>query len=344
MFCQSCQIFRCTHVEAAVQDFKKRNKSIVDTTSQRPDEGSSGKQKVDSVFIDQEACSSSNQQSLLSSIDESVQNGDHNDLNCSIKDQDAADRAENGTVPPPTVVVDCSSEKLKLKQVSDNQEPCCSSNQQLVVSSSDEPDQNIHNDPRSSTEFSGNEDPQSSPEAITHKGINQQQEQIQEHEQERVTVVGVEHSSGKQKIEQLSADNESGNRFTQLLLVDPMNELDQNNDCTEHRNSSEENQQEYIRIDQQQEHEQNQRRSQDAGKQQENVTVDELEHSSAKQKTEELSDKNETGNRFAHLLLVNPRYELERNNDHNEDRSSSELSYHDEPESSPEATVHDRVK
>ncbi|KAM0052143.1 hypothetical protein Hdeb2414_s0007g00244811 [Helianthus debilis subsp. tardiflorus] len=43
-----------------------RNKSTVDTTSQRSDEGSSGKQKVDNVFIDQEACSNLNQQSLIS--------------------------------------------------------------------------------------------------------------------------------------------------------------------------------------------------------------------------------------------------------------------------------------
>ncbi|KAJ0705359.1 putative zinc-ribbon domain, plant, protein enhanced disease resistance 4 [Helianthus annuus] len=295
-------VYTCGGCGARLQA-KKRNKSTVDTTSQRPDEGSSGKQKVDSVFIDQEASSSSNQQSLISSIDESVQNSDHNG---SMKDQDAANTAENGTV-------------IQLK----------------MVSSSDEPDQNIHNDPRSSTEFSGHEDPQSSPEATSHKGIDQEQEQSQSDYQD--TVVGLEHSSAKQKTEQLSADN---------------------NDCNVNRSSSELSYHEkpesspeaaaHSRIDQQQEQEQeqeqNQSRYQDAGKQQENVTVAGLGHSSGKQKTEQLSDENELRNRFAHLLLVNPRNELDRNNDRNEGSSSSELSYHDDPVSSPEATAHNRVK
>ncbi|KAJ0856013.1 putative protein enhanced disease resistance 4 [Helianthus annuus] len=171
-------VYTCGGCGARLQA-KKRNKSTVNTTSQRPDEGSSGKQKVDSVFIDQDASSSSNQQSLISSIDESVQNSDHNG---SMKDQDAANTAENGT-------------SIQLK----------------MVSSSDEPDQNIHNDPRSSTEFSGHEDPQSSPEATSHKGIDQEQEQEQSQSDYRDSGVGLEHSSAKQKTEQLSADNNDCN-------------------------------------------------------------------------------------------------------------------------------------
>ncbi|KAK1409263.1 hypothetical protein QVD17_35789 [Tagetes erecta] len=259
---------------------KKRNNSAVDTTSQRLDNDSSGKRKVDRVIDDQEAGSS--QQLVLRSTDESYQNSDHNDLHSSNKDQDAANRAENGTgeagsssnqqfvlhstdasdqnsdlnnlhslnkdqdaanrvengtVKAPTSgVEEHSSQNLKMKQLSDDQEPCCSSNQQSPVNSTDEPDQNIHNDPRSSTDFSGHEDPDSSPEATAHNSIDQEQEQKQKQDQnnhqENVAAVG------KQKIKQLSDDNETDSSMTQLL-VNSTNELDQNNDQNEQHTSSE---------------------------------------------------------------------------------------------------------
>ncbi|KAI7749319.1 hypothetical protein M8C21_023654 [Ambrosia artemisiifolia] len=260
---QGVPVYACGGCGAKLQA-KKRNNSTVDTKSQGPDGDSSGKRKLDQVVVDQEACSSSSQQPLLSSTDEADRKSDHNDLHGSNKDEDAAKRAENDTLDVPSSAVDeCSSENLKTKQVSDNQ--------QLVISSSDEPepDQNIHNDRRSSTEFSGHEDPQSSPEATTHKGIDQQQEQEQEQEQGHY---------------------------------------------------------------------------QDAGKQQENVAVVGLEHSSGKQKTEQVSDDKEIGNRFAHLFLVNPMNEINRNNGRNEHHSSSEISYHDDRESSPETTLHNSVE
>ncbi|KAI3800039.1 hypothetical protein L1987_35346 [Smallanthus sonchifolius] len=394
---------------------KKRNNSAVDTTSQRPGDDSLGKQKAGQVFVDQEAassshqqsmlnstnesdqnsdhndqdatkmaengkvdapasvveecsseklkikqfsdnqepcCSSSNQQSMHNSTDESDQNSDHNDIRSSNKDQDAAKIPENGTVDaPPSVVEEHSSEKLKIKQLSDYQEPCGSSNQQSLVNSSNEPDQNIRNDPRSSTEFSGHEDPESSPEATSHNIIDQErkQQQDQSHYQENGT------ATAKQKIEQLSDDTETGSSLTHLLLVNSMNELDRNNDLNEHLSSSElsyhddpESSPEATAhniIDQEQEQEQNQKHDQSHyQKQQENVTVIGLEHSSGKQKIEQLFDDTETGSSFRQLLLVNSMNELDRINDLNEHLSSSELSYHEDPEPWTEDTIHNRGK
>ncbi|KAF5773126.1 hypothetical protein HanXRQr2_Chr13g0585191 [Helianthus annuus] len=69
----------------SVYKSKKRNKSNVDTTPQRLDEGSSGKQ-VENVLLIKKLARTQNQQSLINSIDVSVQNSDHNDLNASNKD------------------------------------------------------------------------------------------------------------------------------------------------------------------------------------------------------------------------------------------------------------------
>lgn len=177
-----------------------------------------------------EAGSGSNQQFVLHSTDASDQNSDH-------KDQDAFNRAENGTVDaPPSVDEKNSSEKLKMKQILDDQDPCCSSNQQSLVNSIDEPDQHIHNDPRSSTEISSHEDPESSPEATAHNSIYHEQEQDQIHHQENIAAVE------KQKTEPLSDDNETVSSTPKQLLVNSMTEQlsdDQNNDRNDHHSSSE---------------------------------------------------------------------------------------------------------
>ncbi|XP_076894130.1 uncharacterized protein LOC143546322 [Bidens hawaiensis] len=154
-------VYKCGGCNATLQA-KKRNNSTVNTTSHKPDDDSSGKSKVDQVFSDQipEAGSSSNQRLLVKSTDESDQN----------RDYDAANIAKNGSIDAP---------KQKLKQVYDDHEASNSSSliQQSVVNSIDEPHRIVHNDPRSSTELSGNEDPESSPEATGHIRIDQELKQ-----------------------------------------------------------------------------------------------------------------------------------------------------------------------
>ncbi|XP_076948481.1 uncharacterized protein LOC143620739 isoform X1 [Bidens hawaiensis] len=208
---------------------KKRISSTVDTTSQRPEspgKDSSENPKLDRVFGDQEAGSSLNQ-------------------------QDAAKKA----------VKEYSTETLNIKQLCNDQEPCSSSNQQPAVTSSDEhePDQIMHNEPRSSTEFSGHEDPESSPEATPHNIIEQEQEKYQN---ENITVVGLEHPSSKQQFKQLSDNNET--------------DTESSPDATPHNI-----------IKQEHEHEQEQYQN-------ENITVVQLEDPSSKQQFEQLLDNNET--------------------------------------------------
>ncbi|KAK9060999.1 hypothetical protein SSX86_018179 [Deinandra increscens subsp. villosa] len=158
---------------------KKRNNSKVDTTSQT------------FVFsVDQEAGSSSNQQSDQNSDATNI------DLHSSNKDQDAAKRAENGTVDGPrSAVEEYSYENLKMKQL-------CADNQPSLVNPNDEPDQN--------SEFSGDED-----------AGNQQED------------VGFENSLGKQKIEQLSDDNRTGSSLAELQKL--AKELNHSNDPNVHR-------------------------------------------------------------------------------------------------------------
>ncbi|KAI3793141.1 hypothetical protein L1987_35756 [Smallanthus sonchifolius] len=300
---------------------KKRNNSAVDTTSQRLRDDSLGKQKAGQVFVDQEAASSSHQQSMLNSTNESDQNSDHND-------QDAAKIAENGTDDAPaSVVEECLSEKLKIKQLSDNQEPCCSSNQQSVHNSTDESDQNSdHNDLH---------------------GSNKDQDAAKIPENGTVVAppsVVEEHSSEILKIKQLSDYQEPCCSSNQQSLVNSSNEPDQNirNDP---RNSTELSGREdpesspeataHNIIDREQQEEQKQK--QDQSHHQENGTA------TGKQEIEQLSDDTETSSSLTHLLLVNSMNELDRNNDLNEHLSSSELSYHDDPESSPEAAAHNII-
>ncbi|KAJ0909567.1 putative zinc-ribbon domain, plant, protein enhanced disease resistance 4 [Helianthus annuus] len=200
-------VYKCGGCGATLQGSKKRNNSTVDSTSHRPDNNSSGKQKVDQDFGDQiqEAGSSSNQQlQLNNSNDESDQSSDH----------DAANVAKNASIDAP------SSSKQKQKQLSDDHEASISSSlhKHSPVNSTDEPRRNV-NDPRSSTELSGHEDPESSPEATGHTRIDQPQEQTHN-----------DHSSGEQKTEQLS---------NQKLTVNSTNDLDQNNDHHKPHNSSE---------------------------------------------------------------------------------------------------------
>ncbi|XP_076884024.1 uncharacterized protein LOC143533021 [Bidens hawaiensis] len=183
-------VYKCGGCNATLQA-KKRNNSTVSTTSHKPDDDSPGKSKVDQVFGDriQEAGSSSNQQLLVNSIDESDQNSDH----------DAANIAKNGSIDAP---------KQKLKQLSDNHEASNSSslNQPSVFSSIEEPHRIVHNDPRSSTELSGNEDPESSPEATGHIRIDQELKQNTKPD--------------NTDREQLSDNKETCSSFNQQLIVD----------------------------------------------------------------------------------------------------------------------------
>ncbi|KAD7480303.1 hypothetical protein E3N88_03439 [Mikania micrantha] len=349
-------LYECGGCGAKLQA-KKRNSGTVDHKSQRLDEDSSGKQKVDRVFVDQESGSSSNQQSLLNFTNESDQNSDHNDLHSPNKEKDAAKRAENDTVDaPPSVVEDCSFEKLETKFLSDDQGPCCSLDQQSLVNSSVEPDQIVHSDPRSSTEFSGHEDPESSPEATARSRKDQEQEQNQKLDQSHYQQflnystdekdqssdyndlrspnkdqdVAKRAENGTVDAPPSVVENHSFENFNMKLLSD-----DQERCCSSNQqppvNSSDET---YQNIH-------NDPRScstEFSG--QENVKLVGHEHSSGKQKINQLSGDNETDSGLTHLLLVNSRNDLDRNNDH---RSSSELSYHDDTESSPEATVHTRL-
>ncbi|KAK9077985.1 hypothetical protein SSX86_002042 [Deinandra increscens subsp. villosa] len=204
-------VYKCGGCGATLQA-KKRNKSTVATTSQRlDDDDSSGKQKADRVFGDHEAGSSSNQQPLLDSADES-------DQNSSNKDQDAANKATYDSVDALTRgVKDYSYGKQKMKQLSNDHEASSSSNRQSRVN-------NIHNDPRSSTELSGHEDPESSPEATGHNRIDQEQEQNKKRDQDHY------HDAGKKQenttvdpINQHSDDNETCSSLNQQLMANSVN-------------------------------------------------------------------------------------------------------------------------
>ncbi|KAI3808962.1 hypothetical protein L1987_24925 [Smallanthus sonchifolius] len=236
-------VYKCGGCGTTLQAKKRNNSSTVDTPSPRPDDDSSGKRKVDQVFGDQEAGSSSKQQLLPNVTDESDQNSDHDDLHRLNKDQVAANKAKNDSLDAPSRgVEEYSSGKQKIKQLFDDHEASSSSNQQPLVHS-------IRNDPCSSTELSGHEDPESSPEATGHNRIHQEQEQNlkqdQDHyqdaavKQENTTVdatsVGIEHSSGKQKIKikQFSDDNETSYSLDHQLVVNSINDLDQNSDHNE---------------------------------------------------------------------------------------------------------------
>ncbi|XP_076916737.1 uncharacterized protein LOC143576558 [Bidens hawaiensis] len=250
-------VYACGGCGAKLQA-KKRINSTVDTTSQNPDEHE--KLKLDRAFGDHEASSSSNKQCVLNSTNKSDQKDDYNDLLSSNKDQEATKDAVN----------EYSSETLKIKQLSNDQEPCSSSNQRVVNSSDEhEPDQIIHNEPRSSTEFSGHEDPESSPEATPHNIIEQEHEHGQAHYQnENIKVLGLEHSSSKEQSEQLSDNNET--------------DTESSPNATPHNIIKQEHEQEH-------EHEQEQEQYQN-----ENITVVQLEDPSSKQQFEQLSDNNET--------------------------------------------------
>lgn len=206
----------------------------LDTTSQRLEENSSGKRKMEQLSDDQEASSSSYQQLVVNPIDEPDRNSDHNDLHISNKDQDAVKKKEKCVMDSPSdAVKETSSGRWKMKQLSSDQEACSGSNQpspdNLIVGT----DRNLErNDPRSSTELSGHEDPESSPEAEAHSRI------VQEQEKENVTVE-LEHSSDKQIMEQLSDDHETGNILVQQSLVKLTNEPDENSDHIEPHNSYE---------------------------------------------------------------------------------------------------------
>ncbi|XP_071705789.1 uncharacterized protein [Rutidosis leptorrhynchoides] len=185
---------------------KKRRNDIVDTTSQKPEDDSSGKQIMKQLSNDHEASSSSNNQQLVvNSINEQNRNSDHNDLPSSNIDQDAVKKAENDSF-------NASSDEV-----------CSSSNKRSPVNSIVGTDRNIeHNDPRSSTELSGNEDPESSPEATAYNRVVRK-------EKENVTV-DFDHSSEKQKLKQLSDDHETGDTSDQQSLVKLTNESDKNID------------------------------------------------------------------------------------------------------------------
>ncbi|KAD5961403.1 hypothetical protein E3N88_12876 [Mikania micrantha] len=198
----------------AILKAKKKNNSTVNTTSQKPDDDSLGNQKLKQVFGDQEAGSSSNQQPLHNSIEKLGQNSDHDDPHSSNKDLDAANKAENDSIK------EYLFGKQKMKQPFNDNEASSNSNQQPLVNS-------IHNNPRSSTELSGHEDPEStSPEAIGHNRIEQEQEQNQKQDQDRhqenttvnATRVELEHFFGKQEINQLADDNETSCSLNQQLV------------------------------------------------------------------------------------------------------------------------------
>ncbi|KAL8210793.1 hypothetical protein R6Q57_005230 [Mikania cordata] len=226
-------VYACGGCGAPLQA-KKKNNSTVDTTSQKPDDDSFGNQKLKQVFGDQEAGSSSNQQPLHNSTDEIGQNSYHDDPRSSNKDLDAANKAKNDSIK------EYLFGKQKMKQPFNDHEASSSSNQKPLVT-------NIHNDPRSSTELSGHEDPESSPEAIVHNRIEQQQERNQKQDQDRhqentaadATMVELEHFFGKQEINQLADDNETSCSLNQQLMVNSMNGLDLNNDHNELHNPSE---------------------------------------------------------------------------------------------------------
>ncbi|GJS66879.1 protein enhanced disease resistance 4 [Tanacetum coccineum] len=219
-------VYECGGCGAKLQAKKPRN-SAADTTSQRPDDDNSGKQKMEQGSNDQEASSSSNQPPLVNSISKPDLKSDHNDLHCSTEDQDAAENEESSTIGSPSGRVSeyLFGKQKKMHQLSDNR-----------------------NDPRSSTELSGHEDPESSPEAAAHNRIVQEQKQENDHYQEKVekqenvivnaTSVEYEHAVGKQKMEELSDDPETDSSSNKKLLANSMNELDRNEDYNEDPESS----------------------------------------------------------------------------------------------------------
>nr|XP_043634728.1 protein ENHANCED DISEASE RESISTANCE 4 [Erigeron canadensis] len=251
-------VYECGGCGAILQAKKPKN-NTVDITSKKPEDDSSGKRKMEQLSDDQEAGSSSNQQVLVNSIDEPVRNSGHSDLHSSTEYQDVAEKAVNGTAEAPSSEAEeYSSGKWKMKQPFDDQEASSSSNRQLLVHSNVESDRNVfHNDPRSSTELSGHEDPESSPEAVVHNRINQEQVQDQDQEmnhdqdqyqdaakkQENVAIdamsPGFQHSLEKQKMEQFSDDHEIGSSLTQHTLVKLIIEPDQKSDHDEPHNSYE---------------------------------------------------------------------------------------------------------
>lgn len=151
---------------------KKRKNDTEDTPQRKPEEDSSGKQKMEQVSDDQKPSSSTNY-----SINEpDRKTSDHNDLDISSEilgqDEDTAKKEEICMVDSASDgVKEYSSGKQKMEQDVSMDE---------VIDGN-----NLHNDPRSSTELSGHGDPESSPEARAHNRKDQNRLQEQEEEQDQ---------------------------------------------------------------------------------------------------------------------------------------------------------------
>ncbi|KVI10030.1 Protein of unknown function DUF3133 [Cynara cardunculus var. scolymus] len=193
----------------------KSENDTVDAPSNGMEQYSSGKRKMEQLSDDQEAASSSNQDLLVSSVDEPHRDGDHNDIhtghedpeslpettthNRMNQDHDATKMQLSGRLE------EYSSGKWKTKQLSDDQEAAySSSNQQSLVNSINEPDRNTdHNDP------------QSSPEAAVHNRIDPDQDHHHDHDYDQV-MFPINGVLGNHKIGDEFEENSSISDFNEI--------------------------------------------------------------------------------------------------------------------------------